>query len=162
MNCQQFQQILADYIAGELPPGQHADAQLHPSQCRACAEELAGLQSAAAVLDSGRLTVAAAERHVIEPTPQSSVRLAPPAAASSRSIAPALLRYAAAIAVAFAAGYALRGARPVPAPAPADPSIAAAPAVVIERYNTLARERPDTPSFSRSLLALAAPARTNP
>jgi anti-sigma factor RsiW len=162
MNCPQFRQILADYIAGELPPVLHGEAQLHAGQCRACADELAGLQSAAAVLDSGRLTDDAAERHSaaqpIEPRP----RLVPPASPPQRSVVPALLRYAAAIAISFVTGYALRG--PGAAPKAAEPSIvsAAAPAVVIERYNTLAREHPDAPSFSRSLLAVAAPARSRP
>ena len=163
MNCTQFQLILADYVAGELPPDRRADAQRHAVACRACAEELAGLQSAAAVFDSGHLSDSIAAQH----TDDLSLRSGSPlrqSPAPHRYATPAWTRYAAVIALAFTGGYVVRGIGTTGAATEPDArdvtSASTAPPAVVERYNSLADARPDAPTFTRSLLALAAPARS--
>ena len=161
MNCTYFHKVLADYIAGELAPERHADAQRHAAECRACADELAGLQSAAAVLDSGRLghtNVVQATDSLLLPT---APRVTTDAGPRHYGI-PIWARYAAVMVVAFAGGYLFRDNSTVRRPTePHNVSNAvSSPAAFIERYNSLAHERPNAPSFTRSLLAVAAPARS--
>ena len=157
MNCTHFQQILADYIASELPPALHSEAQHHAAECRACADELAGLQSAAAVFDSGRISPAQAAQHADSMALPTAPRLPSPLPARQLSV-PIWMRYAAVIALAFTCGSVLRGSGP--AQSPPQPDIVANPTPphsgVIERFNSITRERPDVPAFSRSLLAVAA------
>ena len=157
MNCEQFNDRLADLLGGELDSSQHADARQHMETCARCRDSAHGLQAAAAALEAHVPSQAEAERRTrtLSPPrgPQATTTMRRPAGAWAY----AALRYAAVIVLAFGAGSAYRNTSPadngiasqVEGPAPKhNPGFP-------ERYVRRTNDFPAASSFSRALMALA-------
>ena len=199
MNCREFENCKAEYLAGELSADAFEAAGGHVESCAECRAEIAGLQAAAAVFEAGRLGESEARelagtsgtmRSGAEPMmpiaglaahergdlhvearlgdPPGTTRT-PVRRISIRRGAPALLRYAAVVALAFGAGYWMRGpgvsrsaASPIatgknPDSALSDPLTDDRPVnpAFVKGYRRATEEYPSASSFSKSLLALA-------
>jgi transposase len=143
MTCNEFRNHLADHLGGEAAAGAEQALRRHAETCGECRDELAGLELALATLEQSRLTRAQAEQRVSQ-TPRAI------------SLAPALLRYAAVIALAFGGGYAVRGMRsPAATPAPAHVAPAVQPAELASRYVAASSAYPRASSLTHALLAIA-------
>jgi|GEM_PF-6297576 len=174
MNDDQFQDMLADYLSGELDADRAAEfrAELESNeQRRRLAEEL---QAAAAALESNLISEEQAEAAVgslawddIENQTQPHAdpvagRTQPgyeQASPHSRRWA-GVLRYAAIIAFAFGGGYLSRGRETVEQTTPASlapPAFVSAPLneEYVAKYVKAAREYPQSSTFTRSLLMVA-------
>ena len=104
MNCQDFESLLADAVGGELPAAQRPAFESHAASCHQCRGEFESLRRT--LQDARSLTPA---RHVFVHRVGDQLVLSEKPVASKRTEyiwwrAP--LRYAAAILIAFVAGYA--------------------------------------------------------
>jgi anti-sigma factor RsiW len=148
MNNDELNDLLADYLGGELDEQQRATVEQRLAGDPALAQEVASLRGALDAL-----------RALDEPSATPAALAEVPAATGHRPAA--VLRYAAAILIAFAIGYVVRDRRPG---APVEPPLAGASggsttAVVnggwrqdaAEAYVRYSRE----PGLARSLMALA-------
>lgn len=136
MNSDELEDMLADHLAGELPPEKRA----------AFEKAMASDPALRAEADSLQRTLAALAALGEEPVK----RRAPTAG-------PTLLRYAAAAAIAFAAGWLLRGS-PVPGSAPAPAPRASGPSDTHEwrvRFAQSYMEQPAGSDLARSLVAFS-------
>ena len=157
MNCEQFNDRLADLLGGELDATQHAEARRHMETCARCRDSARGLQAAAAALEAHLPSQAEAEHRTralsLPREPEATTTMRRPAGAWAY----AALRYAAVITLAFGAGHAYRNASTtdngiasqVEEPAP-KPDFG-----LTERYARRTNEFPAASSFSRALMALA-------
>lgn len=164
MNCAELQITLADYLAGEAAPEAVAAVRQHLAECSTCHEQVAGLQAAAAILETSILppNEAARAAAVVAPPLRSLLNAEAAAAAAFRheprvATADRLLRYAAVVLLSFTAGFlarpGFRGGSPVtPTPGEARPPRAA---TVAESFAQAVTAHPSTTMFSRSLLAIA-------
>jgi anti-sigma factor RsiW len=159
MNDEEFRELLADYVAGELDEERAAvfRAELEANEeRRRLAREL---QAAAAALEANVVSQEEAERR----TAALELRGAAFSAAGStrrgggQRRLPAVLRYAAVIVLAFGAGFLARGWQSESS-AQAPPPLAQT-VEINERYVTdfvkFTQSFPKSSTFSRSLLALA-------
>jgi anti-sigma factor RsiW len=163
MNDAEFQELLADYLAGELDEHRAAAfrAELESNEeRRKLAHEL---QAAAAALEVNALSDEESQRRVEALRFEDLHARAAHAAQSSRPIRAghprlsAVLRYAAVIALAFGAGFVVRGWRSEARESPASPVVSSSS--INERYVTgyqrVSQAFPRSSSFTRSLLVLA-------
>ncbi len=154
MNCAELHDLLADYLAGEASADTVAAVREHLAVCPACRDQVAGLQAAAAVLESGLPTVEQAETAVAclgIPSPSRSAR-----DARRGALWPAL-RYAAVIVVSFTAGFLAR--LDVPS-GPASRQVAdgptpSRPTTVSQSLAERLATHPQGDRFSQALLAIA-------
>jgi anti-sigma factor RsiW len=164
MNDAEFQELLADYLAGELDEQQAAAfrAELEANEERhKLAQEL---QAAAAALEANVLSDQEAQRRSESLTLQDIQKRAAEVpkewSRPNRSRyhrLKAVLRYAAVIVLAFGAGFVARGWRsdawePSPPPVVSSPSIHER---YVADYQRVAQAFPQSSSFARSLLVLA-------
>jgi anti-sigma factor RsiW len=164
MNDEKFEELLADYLAGELDEQQAAvfRAELESNeQRRKRAQEF---QAAAAALEANLLSDEEARRR----TESLSLRdIAERGAGGAPELSSrptrfgyhrlkAVLRYAAVIVLAFGAGFVVRGWRS-DAPELSPPIATAAPVNerYVDDYLRVTQAFPDSSGFSRSLLMLA-------
>ncbi|MBI5863189.1 MAG: zf-HC2 domain-containing protein [Planctomycetes bacterium] len=157
MNCRELENNLAEYLAGELSPADHASARQHVQACPTCAARVVELQTAAAVLESGDVSAADADRATaglpLPARPQSA-----PILLSRARMAHSVFRYAAVILIAFGAGYWMRGTAPPknpPSLTPTQQAPSATPTLIVARYEAASQAYPNAPSLSRTLLAFA-------
>lgn len=165
MNDEKFQELLADYLAGELDEQQAAAfrAELESNeQRRRLAHQL---QAAAAALEANVLSDEEAQRRA-EPLSLQDIATRGVGGAPEHASRPipfryhrlrAVLRYAAVIVLAFGAGFMARGWRsdtrePPPPPVVSSPSINER---YVAGYQRVAQAFPQSSSFARSLLVLA-------
>jgi hypothetical protein len=176
MEEKRFQELMADELGGEIAPADREAllAELRSSPRRR--DEFAALREAADALAATALSESEASRRAARLTLESaqasqaaidlrSSRSARRRAARRPSLA--LLRYAAAIAIAFGAGFAARGrvdatGQPTPpraARAPAGPIVALGGSEALsglaDRYVNVRGAMPQASSLSQALLALA-------
>jgi anti-sigma factor RsiW len=179
MTDEQFRSKLAEYLAGEMPENEAAafgKMLEHDEQRGRQARELQDTQAALRsdlpdILEASRRTAnlpvpserAASARGVrggtLRPAGGATLGPAQPSteALTTRIRFAPLLRYAAAILIAFLAGYAARG------PAEAKHETAPHPAVlpqnveqrVVQNYAAVARAFPESSDFGRALLAIS-------
>lgn len=167
MNDERFQQLLADYVAGELDPADagefHAALRTDPARRKLARE----MQAAAAALEVHLVTheQAAAATESTAPPAVRVDTLRPRRAAGVLRAAP-LLRYAAVVLIAFWAGLAVgtRSGSGAPAdeggasgayarnvaPVEISPALAA-------KFTDVSRAHPGASGLSHALLALARP-----
>jgi len=172
----ELEQRIADYLAGEMSEPQAAEFRRRLEQDPALARRVRELQAAAAALDAGLPDEVEADRStqeltLVAPTPLRRTRSRRDGGRNALVWSlRASLRYAAAILLAFGAGFYARGWSPAGAPpggaqaggevaSGVIPSIAALapPEIRPERLAQVSRDFPGTSSFSRALLLLARP-----
>jgi hypothetical protein len=175
MTCNTFRAQLAELIGGELDPARHAAAVEHLKTCPDCRAHAGGLEAAAEAVQATLLSHEEALRQTAGLTAPHAVRgeygevAAPPSYGISRSYSRTpwltrLVRYAAMIMVAFAAGF-MYGSRQLPeadlpVPIVVDPAmgIPVQPTVnpvYVWRFAQASKDYPDSSTLSRSLLSLA-------
>ena len=160
MNDEQFRELLADYLAGELDEQRAAElrAELEANaERRKLAHEL---QAAAAALEANTIRPEEAERRT------GGLALAGVASAGAaresrrplrRTRLQSALRYAAVIVLAFGAGFVVRGWRleSTPIARPSPPSTFPLNEHYVANFARATQAFPESPAFSRSLLMLA-------
>ena len=122
MNCEQFENLLADALGDELSPTNRRAFEEHVRGCEACRHEY---ESASAALTAMRsLAAPSSEAKGMDPSVEAgSVYAVPTSMYQFRPPWLPLLRYAAAIGIAFAAGYLFRAERSFPQHAQIEPAI---------------------------------------
>jgi anti-sigma factor RsiW len=162
MNEERFQELLADYIAGELDQQQtaafRAELESNPERRRLARE----LQAAAAALEANDLSdQEARQRTESLSLSEIAARGADPTPETARPVRRlAALRYAAVIVLAFGAGFLARGwksdvGEPPPPPTPATVTAPAINERYVAKYRQVMQAFPKSSSLSRSLLTLA-------
>ncbi|MFO0837653.1 MAG: zf-HC2 domain-containing protein [Phycisphaerae bacterium] len=160
MNCDQFRESLAEFVGGELPASQRAQADEHCASCANCREIANGLMRAQAAVAETQLDAPeAAIRAARIPLP----RRAPSPAATQYRLVMGLLRYAAVIVAAFGAGYWSGFARDGGTSAGHEPPrvgevAAVAPAIEARfaaNYRRAATAYPQSSSLGLALMSLA-------
>lgn len=163
MKDEEFQELLADYLAGELDEREasrfQAELEASPER-RKLAHEL---QAAAAALEAHIPSQEEAQRRVGSLAFDDLQIRAREAARRARPIrlryqrSKAVLRYAAVIVLAFGAGFVVRGWPSAHRESPAPPVATALPinAGYLDEYRRVTQAFPEASSFSRSLLMLA-------
>ncbi len=110
MNCSDFESLLAEALGHELDPADQAAIEVHLSECGRCRQEY---DASCAALDRVRDLPAPPRVSIYREGPRLVIGPAHSPAKRARRTTAALLRYAAVILLAFAAGYAYRSpARP--------------------------------------------------
>ncbi|MCG8405266.1 MAG: zf-HC2 domain-containing protein [Phycisphaerales bacterium] len=109
MNCQEFETLLSDALGGELAERDRPVFETHLAECERCRLEYetsrAAVQSMRELPGPARVAVSReGDRLVIGPVSQSGAQL-------RQSFTQNLLRYAASVLIAFAAGYLVHAAR---------------------------------------------------
>lgn len=154
MNCDQIRERLADYLGGELDEPQRSDFDAHVAECAPCREYVHGLRESVAAVEALRLPQAVAlTRAAAIPVPS--------VARHPRVFLAAILRYAAVILTAFAAGYFSRGSAENPpntVDAKPQPMIAAGESIhpeIAQNYQRVATQHPGASTLGLSLLSIA-------
>jgi anti-sigma factor RsiW len=153
MTCDEFNAQLADFVGGELDAAARSTANAHMEQCPDCAREANEL-----------LQVAGAVRDTVSRTEGIPLR-SPPLSAAALGFshrAAGLLRYAAVVLIAFAAGYGTRlwlaspqEASPVVAETNSSELAVAVSDRVMTKYSRATHGFPDSSPLSWSLISLA-------
>ncbi|GEM_PF-3215661 len=145
MDCRTFESLLADAIGGELGEADRSAFEDHAERCATCGAEYQSLER----------TLTSVRERVGAPSPGATGRAtsAPRPSLSGWTA----VRFAAAIALAFGAGYGLRGAGAGRSPT----RVAKIPdAVTVHQQIADAHERaPEASSFAKSMLAVLGPSR---
>lgn len=143
IDCATFETLLADAIGGELNDQDRIAFESHVNSCNSCRAEF---RSMVATIETVRNRLssdnaAASTTHPPAPSPR------------RRRRGVTLLRYAAAVAVAFLAGYGFRGTTTGPtSPNTVD---ARAGAITVEQQLVIAHRRaPKASAFTKSVLAV--------
>ena len=153
MQCEQVRSRLADFLGGEMSSADAAQVHDHLARCAACEREVRGLREAVGVLREGELSHDTAQERAeaisLQLLDEQRVIRGPFA------VVPALLRYAAVIAISFGGGYLMRSSGSAASP----PSIALESkdtgVALAQRYEAASRAYPKAPGISKGLLALA-------
>jgi anti-sigma factor RsiW len=160
MNCHEFNQVVADYIGGELDAEARTAAQQHLGVCAACRQSATELQAAAAAIEAGIPNEAEATELTAGLRPP-ALTLPMTTRAAGRPRVGVILRYAAVIVLAFGCGWLVRGggasaSEVAPAAQSAD-AWAAAPLSrqLAQQYERAARSFSNASTFSRALVTLA-------
>lgn len=159
MTCREFQSELADELAGEPTARDSRAIRSHAAECESCARELRSLSDVQHQLRMGLVSRERAESAAAAVVPGFRA-----AASPSTLRLPALVRYAAMIAIGFLAGYSLQGSRGN-AIVSASPSARETTLVAVDpihqsissRYRAAEAAYPGASMFSRSLVAVARP-----
>ncbi|MCB9852200.1 MAG: zf-HC2 domain-containing protein [Phycisphaerales bacterium] len=148
MDCRTFESLLADAIGGELGDSDRAAFESHADACENCRREYRSLASTMNLVRDRIGTIdAQSNRHGRETSAK--------ARSSSRR---AIFRYAAIIAIAFLAGYALRGIDTAqPAAVPGRKDVEARAITVHEQIAVAHRRMPEASMFAKSMLAVLGP-----
>lgn len=106
MNCEEFENLLADALGNELAAEDRPDFEAHRATCERCRREYESTRSA---IERMRDLTGPAAVDVRREGDRLVIAPGTPATTSPRRV-PIVFRYAAAVLIAFAAGYLSRGA----------------------------------------------------
>ena len=112
MNCNEFEQLLADALGGELKESDRAAFEDHLSRCDACRKEHDSLRGAVQRIESLPAARGVSVRRVGDQLILTTADA--PGAGTSTLLrwSRGFMRYAASVLIAFAAGYAVHGMKP--------------------------------------------------
>lgn len=143
-NCDRWHEMLVESTAGELDPSRRAELSSHLDACRACREAARSLSAAhdsVARAAGSHADAHAATRHLPAPVVVHSTRWVWAAAA--------------AVALAFLGGYALRGDHAAPGTARDQPATASLRGGVADRYVELSARRASLSPMARAMISAA-------
>ncbi len=145
LDCEQLELLLADALGDELSNSDRRDFDAHLEICDACRLEY---QSLMKTLNITRDRLSGTDAMTESPDRRPTIRI-------RRTSGWALVRYAAAIVIAFGAGYAMRAIRQ----AGNEPDVIATnvkvtPATIQERLVIAHQRAPHASSFAKSMLAV--------
>lgn len=145
LDCEQMERMLADALGDELSDSDRQEFDAHLEACDACRAEY---QSLMKTLNITRDRLSGADVMAERPDRRPTTRI-------RRTSGWALVRYAAAIAIAFGSGYAMRAIRQADIePGPIATNAGAAPETFQERLVIAHQQAPHASSFAKSMLAV--------
>ncbi|MCC6952014.1 MAG: zf-HC2 domain-containing protein [Phycisphaerales bacterium] len=143
-NCDRWHELLVDDAAGELDASRRAELSSHLGECATCREtarSLSAVHDSVARAAGSHADALAATRHLPAPVVVHSTRWVWAAAA--------------AVALAFTGGYALRGDHAGPGPGKDQPATAPLGRGVADRYVELSARRASLSPLARAMISAA-------